>query len=434
MISITILTLLALFIHMPAGRLCFYFLGALLVLGPEQITIQKVIYFSIVVIIGFASTNNVLRMRHANDRLSIIKSTFGVFKWLSVLTFYLFIISLSQGNSITDTTRGLFPLLLCLTGIPLMIDAGFNVQKERLFRFTIYFGLVSSFFVWFFWTQRRGFLNFGVERLGLDSEWLAFLALIVLVTQKEKVFRFKVFDVVAAGLIIGLLIFTLTRTNIILILFISLFGLLLAESRLKIFGSLVMYVFFFIATLQSNLFGSEFRREFYYRITRSLELFREEGLSSSGVGGEGTFQLRNQQSELALQNWRENFLFGSGTLPKNQIFDSFLATPAQFGIIGLLIFLIFSYRFVRLFFELSGEGSFRKIGYVYFFTLLLSSLIYNWPVNKSVWMSISLLVVISINKAINPGCKTKPKGVEIRERIHSSKMHQIRNKFTYKST
>ncbi len=398
MFSTASLAFLAFFIRKPVGKSSFYFVGALLVLGPEQITFQKLIYLTLIFVIALNSAFNVKKNKYLHSNLEIIRSAFGVFNWLALLIFYLTSISFSQGNSLTDTARSLFPLILALIGFPLILDVGLNIGKEKLLRFTVYIGVLSSLFVWYFWTNRRGFQNFNIERIGLDAEWLGFLALIVLIIQTEKIIRIKAFDFIAMGLIIGLLVLTLTRTNLLIVLYILFSGLLLTGSKLKMVGSIAAYIFLIAAIVQSNLLGLAFSNAFFYRITRSLQLFRFEGLSSSGIGGEGTLQLRSEQTEQARQVWGDNLIFGTGILPKNQIFDTFMATPAQFGIIGILIFTMFSYKFMKVFFHFAGKSSLKKVGYIYFTGLFFSSFIYNWPLNKSVWISSSLLMILAINQ------------------------------------
>ena len=388
-------------IRSPLARIFTFFIGALLVLGPSEITLQKISYFTLVAISSVISVFKIVGKRDYPNLKTLTNAMLEIGLWISIFITYLSVVSLVNGNSWHDTSRTLFPLVLTIMGLPIVLEGAIVIPRIIILRFIVFFGLVSSFFVWFLWSQRRGLYTFGFERLGFDSEWPAFFAIAIFIGLRFKILKYRILDFTCLVVISSLLFLTLTRTNIVILAFLLLLGTIFNRFRKRVFVYLTSLMFLFYLVIANNLFGLVSNNIFYSRIVRSFSLVVNGGFGTTGIGGEATLQLRDTQAQRALDLWDQDIYFGTGILPVGATFDTSYASLAQFGIVGLVVFIVFISRLSWCFYKFSSNNSSRTVTFLFLASLLLSTFMYNWPMNKSVWMTFPLVLMFVISEKRN---------------------------------
>jgi len=183
-----------------------------------------------------------------------------------------------------EIIRGQTALLIFLFGIPIAIWSGRELYTETILDYAVALGVFSAFAFWYVWSQNRGLLVFQNSRIALASEWTAFLCLaITFTTARLNLFRSLAYSI--SSLAVGILMLaSLTRTNILLSLWILLVSIGSKSGRfLSMFKivSLASAGFFLLSFATPGLLSSA---AFVKRIDESWTRFLSGGFSSSGLG------------------------------------------------------------------------------------------------------------------------------------------------------
>lgn len=189
---------------------------------------------------------------------------------------------------------------------------------------------------------------------------------------------------------------SLTRTNILLSLWILLVSIGSKSGRfLSMFKivSLASAGFFLLSFATPGLLSSA---AFVKRIDESWTRFLSGGFSSSGLGSDGSLVMRRAQAKLAKELFNENPIVGSGQLPIGETFDTIVASLAQYGIIGIFLFSVVFYQLFRVILAPMNGITFFAIPF--FSALIPASLIYNWIGGRSIWISLIIILAISLSQ------------------------------------
>lgn len=381
---------LTFFLKTPIGRFIFFLLGAILVLGPSNLTAAKIIYLVVLVFARFLSLGHIKNILDKGEYLSKIR----ILEVALLLSFsFPFLISILSGNSLLFTFRSLLPILLTFLSLPVIFDAAYSSPKNSISFIILVCGIISAVSVWFVWSQNRGLNDFSTSRFAFDADWVAFLAYIIALAEKHESTRMIMLSWLAKITIPVFLILSFSRTNIVLLLFITIFSILSSKIALRT----IVVNFLIIASsvfILINFFRINQNYVFVSRITRTWQMLREGGLSNSGLGADLSITYRRQQAEFAKSLWHNNLISGTGTLPQGLSFDTIWGTIAQFGILGLIILLLtLSLFFVKSLFMLTSG---RQIIIPFFVLMIPATAIYNWPANKSFWLALSCYLAISL--------------------------------------
>ncbi len=402
--TLAALIILTYFGRYPLGRLVYFSLGAILSLGPAELTTSKVYYVCVLVLFSLLSVKNLSRGTaipgETSRRVMKISITLIVLLLMNFFSSYL--------NNFTpiEILRGQTALLIFLFGIPIAIWSGRDLYTETILDYAIALGVFSAFAFWYVWSQNRGLLVFQNSRIALASEWTAFLCLAITFTASRlNLFRSLTYSVSSLG--VGILILaSLTRTNILLSLWILFVSIGSKSGRffsmLKIV-SLASVGFFLLSFATPGLLSSA---AFVKRIDESWTRFLSGGFSSSGLGSDGSLVMRRAQAKLANELFNENPIFGSGQLPIGETFDTIVASIAQYGIIGMFLISVVLYQLFRVVTAPRNKLTFFAIPF--FSALIPASLIYNWIGGRSIWISLIIVLAISLSqqKHLHPNEKT----------------------------
>jgi hypothetical protein len=315
---------------------------------------------------------------------------------LIVLLFINFVSSYLNNFTPIEIIRGQTALLIFLFGIPIAIWSGRELYTETILDYAVALGVFSAFAFWYVWSQNRGLLVFQNSRIALASEWTAFLCLaITFTTARLNLFRSLAYSI--SSLAVGILMLaSLTRTNILLSLWILLVSIGSKSGRfLSMFKivSLASAGFFLLSFATPGLLSSA---AFVKRIDESWTRFLSGGFSSSGLGSDGSLVMRRAQAKLAKELFNENPIVGSGQLPIGETFDTIVASLAQYGIIGIFLFSVVFYQLFRVILAPMNGITFFAIPF--FSALIPASLIYNWIGGRSIWISLIIILAISLSQ------------------------------------
>ncbi len=392
--TLAVLIILTYFGRYPLGRLVYFSLGAILSLGPAELTNSKVYYLCVLSIFSLLSIKNLSRGSKIPRETKQRVLTFSIA--LIVLLFINFVSSYLNNFTPIEIIRGQTALLIFLFGIPIAIWSGRELYTETILDYAVALGVFSAFAFWYVWSQNRGLLVFQNSRIALASEWTAFLCLaITFTTARLNLFRSLAYSI--SSLAVGILMLaSLTRTNILLSLWILLVSIGSKSGRfLSMFKivSLASAGFFLLSFATPGLLSSA---AFVKRIDESWTRFLSGGFSSSGLGSDGSLVMRRAQAKLAKELFNENPIVGSGQLPIGETFDTIVASLAQYGIIGIFLFSVVFYQLFRVILAPMNGITFFAIPF--FSALIPASLIYNWIGGRSIWISLIIILAISLSQ------------------------------------
>lgn len=381
---------------LPIGRLLFFYLGAILSLGPADLTPSKIFYFVGLIVLSIISFIQ-LRHVHIKPIITFLKIR-RVAWWILSLLLLNLIISYLNGFSPIEIIRNQIAMLIFVCAFPIYFWCGSKIRPSLLLDIAVIIGIFSAFAFWFIWSQGHGLNSFSSDRIALSSEWVAFLSLAICLNHKTDRNLRSILYFVSVLVICLFMLLSLTRTNILLIIWIAAVSLLTRSGRfynITKFVAILFLGYLFLKSFMPSLFSNS---AFVDRILRSWERFKFGGLGSTGIGADQSVVMRSQQSLMAKNIWKTNLFFGSGQLPKNQIFDTILGSFAKFGIIGAGIFIIAYLKLFRIFQKRSSDK------FTFYFplgsALIPASLIYNWPAERSIWLALGFMLTIYVSREI----------------------------------
>lgn len=378
------------------GRLLFFYLGAILCLGPANLTPAKIVYIVGLIFLAFKSLLQIRRWKISNlfnySHIRII----AFYSFL--LIFFNLVVSLSKGFTVLEVLRSLTGIILFFCGIPIYLLCGLKIKTSFIFDLAVIIGVFSAASFWYKWSQGHGLNLFGSDRFALDSEWTALLgfsiSLNTKVVSKIRKFLYPVSTLAVAFF----MLLSLTRTNIILMIWITIFSLFSRSGKFRKIALIAITSFsgfVFLRAFLPDLFNNA---AFVERIFVSWQKFSSGGLGSTGIGSDQSVIMRSQQTTIATHLFFDNLFFGSGQLPANKTFDTFMGTIAKFGLIGNTLFAILYFKIFQLFFQQ------RRLKQFDFFiplssALVPASLIYDWPSGRSIWLALGMILVIYVSKS-----------------------------------
>jgi hypothetical protein len=404
--TLTILIILTYFGRYPLGRLIYFSLGAILCLGPAELTTSKVYYLFALIIFSLLSLKNL--SRGVTIPRKVLRRVKSASIALIILLFINFFTSLLKNFSLIEIIRGQTGLLIFLLGIPIAVWSGRNLLTETILDYAILLGVFSAFAFWYVWSQNRGLLVFQNSRFALASEWTAFLCLAITFTS-AKLHRIRSLTYsVSSLLIIILMLASLTRTNILLSLWILFISIASKSGRFLSILKIIFLAsvgFFSLSLAAPSLLSSE---AFVKRINESWTRFLSGGFSSSGLGSDGSLVMRRAQAKLATELFYQNPIVGSGQLPSNQTLDTIIATPAQFGVTGIFLISFIIYQLYRV--VMTPKNSITFYAIPFFSAFIPASLIYNWLGGRSIWITLIIVLALALSqeKQSNPNEKATP--------------------------
>jgi len=391
--DLVVILLLCLNLRSDLGRFIFYFAGALTCLGPTNVTTAKILYLSVLTLIAIMQYR---KIREAGLLSDYFTKTSKITNCLFVFLFYEIFVSLLQKISVLTIFRSYLTFILFLLSLPIMYKCKDSLSKNFTTVSVLTLSNLSAFSVWFLWSQRHGLNNFPIERIGFDAEWIAFFGFIyALIYQADgRLLLFlKLFSLISIPFF---LIFSLTRTNLIIILTIIFLNLVLFRRNLFVI-SFNMSILFVSSIIVVRLLPDDVLSKTFDRFFGTFRLFQIGGLSEQGLGSDLSVSRRREQTQFAKDQFAKNWLLGTKTQPEGQSLDTIWGSIMQFGAIGSILFLVL---LSLICWQLVAKRSlFRKQFLIYFLLLVPASMIYNWPSNKGFWLANSLLYALSCRKS-----------------------------------
>jgi len=388
------LVALTLCVGYPLGRLGFYSVGAILSLGPADLTSSKLYYF---VGLIFLSLNSLMRLYQltGSSRSWLNKMKVLIFL-LALLLFLNFSVSILNGYSILEIVRNQTAILIFLLGIPIAVWCGLNIEIATILDGAVVLGFFSAISFWYVWSQQHGLLRLASGQFALASEWTAFLGLAVSLTTKSLGRIRNFLYTSSAVLVLLLFIASLTRTNILLATWIIVMSILIKSGRILNFLKLTTLGFAALGVIIFGLPGLLSNSAFTQRIFGSWNRFSIGGLSDSGLGSDSSLIMRKIQAKLAMSLFSGDPIFGVGQLPRGQTFDTIIACLAQYGILGILLLVCIYLKLYRIL----GTKSAQSCLYIFpFFSALLPAcFIYNWVGGRSIWIASGVALAISVSQ------------------------------------
>jgi hypothetical protein len=381
-------------------QLIFVYLGAILVLGTPNIDLPKILYVSLLIIMTvsrFRSLFGILSQnyfRDSNLKQNILRITTLLLFLISIQT----LVAISNGYSWSEIFRNLFIFVLFILILPISIYCALNLTPSRLITLIVLLGFISSIASAYLWAQRRGLYSFGSSRFGLDAEWIGYIAIIIFLCSRlaeSKIeYALRFFMALASTIFLSA---TLNRTTYVLVFTLLFSSLILSKFRIRILifkASLSTAYLFAYRIITQNVDSTIVQ----YRIERSFSYLISGGLSESGLGSDLSILQRAEQAALAFQEWKQNPFLGQGALPISRTLDTSVAALLQFGIIGSAIFLIvLALIMIGLLSNTRAAPELRTVVYIFVILTFISTFIYNWTVNKSYWLSVSLIYSLSVS-------------------------------------
>lgn len=366
-------------------------------LGPANLTPSKFLYFAGLVVLSFHSLAQLKGVQIKPDYKFIqIKK---IARWILYLLALNATVSLVKGFSPIAILRNQIAILIFVCGFPIYIWCGSKIRTEHIMDLAVIVGNFSAFAFWYLWSQGHGLNTFSTERIALSSEWTAFLGLAICLNSKTASKARKVFYFASTLIVCLFMLLSLTRTNILLILWIICVSLITGSNRISNAMRLGISTVLGIIFLKLFIPGLFSNAAFVGRILNSWQKYKIGGLGTSGIGADQSVLMRHQQTAIANDIFMNNLFFGCGQLPSGQIFDTILGSIAKFGIVGLVIFLSIYLRIFRLFIR---RGAWKSSFYLPFGSALIpASLIYNWPDGRGIWLALGLALTIYISKEID---------------------------------
>ena len=299
--------------------------------------------------------------------------------------------------------RQLLPILLFALGFVIVFDVSELLTPKNISIQIILVGLFSALNTFIRWSQLHGATKFSIDRLGLDTDLLGLLALILIVSPVQWVRWKPGFRLLIGSTIVGLFLGTFSRSFIPSFAMIAIFVLLnnrrnMVERFLKtiIFLSIGSVLVLLGLKFSGLLTSSTFLR----RYTQSFFSLSKGGLSDSGLGSDPSLLQRKAQGQYAWEIWQDHKIFGTGILDPAITMDNFMGSIATNGIFGAtLLISIFAGAvfFISKYSPSVSLANFLAKGF--FLLLIVYSLIGNWPTNKSAWLAMLFILLLHFSES-----------------------------------
>ncbi len=379
--------------------------GAVLSLGPAQITTEKIFYlFGIVIGLGLSLTNLYLNS-HLNFDAQKLRSLCSILIYAILLYIFNFLTAMYGNFDFITIFRQLMPIFIFIAGFFIMIECGIFLSTKKILINILVLGVFSAMATFIKWSQLYGALKFNFEDIGFGGDFNGLLALIVLLSTYKSNFRYfrKILWMFLIVTIVLFFSLSFSRTYLVLMPLILLFSTLVnSENRIKRTQLVAIYAFMSFLILQLVLLVSGLGNSstFLNRYVKSLDLLSIGGLGLNGLGSDPSIVMRKRQGQDALIQWHEHIFFGTGILSPDLTFDHIFATLASNGLIGITLLSMLLIKLLSLSMKWKNKNILsRRIIIQYMLLLVSYSFIGNWPTNKSAWMALLFILGLLVSES-----------------------------------
>jgi hypothetical protein len=138
--------------------------------------------------------------------------------------------------------------------------------------------------------------------------------------------------------------------------------------------------------------------KFRSRILNSIALINPNAIQVSDESYKQSLLARSAQGEEALNLWLDNPIFGTGTLPSGRTYDHIFGGLLKYGIVGMILICVVFRLFYKLIGTIEDLPKYISKSYkIYLVSIFVtSSMIGNWTENKSIWLSLLVILFFSL--------------------------------------
>jgi hypothetical protein len=404
------LALIALLLVIPLiesalARIAFVALGGVVVLGvSDTLSVDKIIYLCGC---GLAVGVELLRLpslsgtKTYTEMRTVLRVSFVFAVYVIVETAAAVVGGVAPADAVRESAS-----YLLFASIPLLaLDASISVKREMsgaLFLVATLLGTASYVVLWL---SNRGLATTSVSRIALSGALPA--ALLCYLSAGIVLGRNRVLWAIAAGVVLGLVLFPGNRSSFLLLvgpLTIALAGRAGRWRRivgLVVMGSVVALLAIATACYAARLLS----------VDTSVIASRYQSLiHPSGLGSDQSLQVRLTESRVGWSVFRSHLLFGSGpgyvfawTNPftglqtRDPYIDSPLQFAAKFGLVGMLVWFGAMLAYGSLLVRLNRSPSVPRSAALGFGAILAAWSILGPPmVDKGALLGLMLLLVLGL--------------------------------------
>lgn len=207
----------------------FVFSGLIVLQSSDALDLAKLVYL---VLAGAVVVSAAVVAVHRPDRYGL----FGVRPWLAISVAIAIMIAISlavamgHGIGFTPWLRGVAPYALFAVAPLVALDARRVMSAHEAVVWTMLAGVLAAVSFSIYWLERRQIVDLGIDRLVLPSAQLAYAGFAVATAFALRSGR-PVRWGVAAGLILGLLLITGSRTTLLLVVVAAILAIAVGHSE-----------------------------------------------------------------------------------------------------------------------------------------------------------------------------------------------------------
>lgn len=396
-IALSIIFLVAL---IPRYRFIFLLLGPILALGDLELTNSKYLYLFLLIALNILTWKPTMRGHRKQNGIDQ-KYVHFLQVVLLALTGQIFANGLLRGLEITEMLRSSLIFIILLLSIRPLVES----SKQQTTNFAIHavgcLGVVGSFTTFVYWSQLRGLFNFGVDKIGLDGDYYGILVICLFPILSSAFPKYSKVLFMYNAIILVLLFLTLTRSYIVIVVSILFMQLILGGSRI-IYSAVMKFrqlIFFGLPIVLITIWlGLWSNTTFRSRILNSIALINPNAIQVSDESYKQSLLARSAQGEEALKLWLDNPIFGTGSLPSGRTYDHIFGGLLKYGIVGMILICFVFRLFYKLIGTIEDLPKYIIKSYKMFLVSIFvtSSMIGNWTENKSIWLSLLIILFFSL--------------------------------------
>lgn len=339
---------LILIIIKPEARFLYLIMGGLLIFQNASGNL-KVLYLAGLVIILFVAFKNI---DWKNQTVQLIKPVIKAGLLLQLYLVISMIVSIIKGYGALNTIRDSVQYIILAFSPIFAVDFAINIRSKHLNNLVLSGMLLGSILCIVGWISRRGYTDADLI-VGLSSYSLPAALFSISIANFMSSKRFNITWLILAVAVLGGTIMTGTRSSYAF-LFAPIAILLFSKAKktrivpILIFGvAFGSWVFSFFMNNTSQFEGSVL-----ISVQQRIQ-YTAESLINNSITDDSSYMERVNQTEVALSTVTDNPLFGAGpgkqyiiqryngVLSIVNSLDSPMFILAKYGIIGLIILIIF---------------------------------------------------------------------------------------------
>ncbi len=384
----------------PRYRFIFLLLAPILALGDLELTNAKYLYLLLLVALNILSWK---QTRKGHREYNGIDQKYVHFLQivLLALTGQIFANGLLRGLEITEIIRSSLIFIILLLSIRPLVESSEQLTTDFAIHAVGCLGVVGSFTTFVYWSQLRGLFRFGVDKIGLDGDYYGILVICLFPILSSAFPKYSKVLFMYNAIILVLLFLTLTRSYIVIVISIFFMQLIFGGNRfiysavikfrqLLFLGLPIVLIIFWLG-LWSNI-------NFRSRILNSVALINPNAIQISDESYKQSLLARSAQGEEALNLWLDNPFFGTGSLPSGRTYDHIFGGLLKYGIVGMILICFVFRLFYKLIDTIEDLPKYIfKSFKIYLFSIFVtSSKNGNWTENKSIWLSLLIILFFSL--------------------------------------